>query len=177
MDRLTHWYTKVAGVTHPNDDGSDRQTILRRCRPGEQVDLEHEEDNPYDPNAVRVLRENGEQLGYLNAGMARNVVADAMAGFMWAVYVTDLTGGTRGKPTRGANLLVVRAAPGVTPKEVNAYIDGLIPARKPAAMPRRPRAASRGAVRAETVPAQAVVGMLALVTASVLVALLLRSCV
>jgi len=43
---ITHFYTKVAGVTYENRDGNDRQRIIRRCRYHEQLVIEHEHDNP-----------------------------------------------------------------------------------------------------------------------------------
>jgi len=57
------FYSKVVGVTYDNPDGSSRQAIIARCRLGEQLILEAEPDNQHDPNAVKVLRTNGQQLG------------------------------------------------------------------------------------------------------------------
>ena len=37
--RLRHAFAKVAGVTFPNDDGSERQMILGKCKVGEQLIL------------------------------------------------------------------------------------------------------------------------------------------
>src|SRR5262245_40885547 len=45
--RLRHSFAKVAGVTFPNDDGSERQEIIKRCRPGEQLHLRHDAYNEY----------------------------------------------------------------------------------------------------------------------------------
>lgn len=56
--------TRVAGVTFENDNGTSRQEILQRCTPGETIVLEHW-PMPEDEYAVKVLRENGEQLGYI----------------------------------------------------------------------------------------------------------------
>ena len=64
--------THVAGVTHRNSDGTRRQAIIRKCSIGEKVDLVDEPDNKYDPNAIKVCRKNGEQLGYIPAGYACN---------------------------------------------------------------------------------------------------------
>ena len=57
--------SKVVGVTRHNHDGSDRQVIAGQCRQGEELTLRREPDNPQDPNAVAVFRENGDQVGYL----------------------------------------------------------------------------------------------------------------
>lgn len=60
--------TKVVGVTF---DG--RQNVIRRLRIGEMLELEREPDNPHDPNAVKVIRKTGEQIGYLNRELAKDV--------------------------------------------------------------------------------------------------------
>lgn len=57
--------TKVAGVTFDN-----RQAILAKLVYGETIQLRREPENPYDRNAIRVERLNGEQIGYLNRSMA-----------------------------------------------------------------------------------------------------------
>jgi HIRAN domain len=60
-----------AGVTHKNRDGSDRQRILKSCRPGMRVRLAREPDNPVDPHAVAVRIAGGQQIGYLEAEVAQ----------------------------------------------------------------------------------------------------------
>jgi len=62
---------RVAGVTHKNRDGSDRQRILKSCRPGMRVVLAREPDNPVDMNAVAVRVAGGQQIGYLAADVAK----------------------------------------------------------------------------------------------------------
>jgi hypothetical protein len=62
---------RVAGVTHKNRDGSDRQRILKTCRAGMRVNLIHESDNPVDPNAVAIRIAGGQQIGYLAADVAQ----------------------------------------------------------------------------------------------------------
>ena len=57
--------TKAAGVTFHN-----RQAVLAKLVPGETIQLRREPHNPYDRNAIRVERLNGEQIGYLNRNMA-----------------------------------------------------------------------------------------------------------
>ena len=60
--------TKIAGVTHQNADGSDRQTLIKTLRPGEELKLVREPDNPYDKCAIAVFKLSGEQLGYTHGG-------------------------------------------------------------------------------------------------------------
>jgi hypothetical protein len=104
------FYTNVAGVTHRNPDGSDRQGIVSCCPKGERVNLIREPDNPYDSFAVKVVRANGEQIGYLPAHVVRNEgggwnVARCMdRGCKYIAQVSSVTGG--GGMSYGLNLQV-----------------------------------------------------------------------
>lgn len=60
--------TKVVGVSF-----EDRQEVIARLHFGDRVWLEQETDNPHDPNAILVTRNNGEQIGYLNRHLASNL--------------------------------------------------------------------------------------------------------
>lgn len=77
--------------------------------------LKREQNNPHDPNAVGVwivaraliFFTDEAQIGYLPAGH----VADEIAGHIdrgGGVHaeIADITGGERGKPTLGVNLLI-----------------------------------------------------------------------
>lgn len=57
--------TRVAGVTFDNPDGSNRQQILKNCRPRESVKLVREPDHPHDKYAIAVFTIAGKQVGYL----------------------------------------------------------------------------------------------------------------
>jgi cold shock CspA family protein len=57
--------TKVVGVTYEN-----RQHVVALCSVGDQVLLIREPKNSYDSNAVMVVRENGQQIGYINRLLA-----------------------------------------------------------------------------------------------------------
>lgn len=75
--RLSAFYTTVAGTHFQNLDGSSRCLIISKCKLGELLELEHEPENQFDPNATAVLREETkEQLGYLNARLAGELVRD-----------------------------------------------------------------------------------------------------
>ena len=63
--------TTIAGVTYPNEDGTDRQAILTALRVGEDLVLNREPGNPHDKYAVAVFRANGQQVGYVPAGDIR----------------------------------------------------------------------------------------------------------
>jgi hypothetical protein len=125
MAEIRHMFTKVVGVTMRNPDGVSRQKVVAACSPLEKLKLEHEDDNPADPNAVAVRRKNGQQLGYLRAEIAEEVVRRSKQGYRYGAYVTAITGGTKGKGSRGANLLLIIAEPGVTDRKVQKYANKL----------------------------------------------------
>ncbi len=90
--------TTVAGVEHDNDDGTSRHKTIKRCRQGEMLSLEREPRNRFDPNAIRVLRGSGEQLGYLTARVAGGMMTEGMAEYLdkggeYKVVIKGITGG------------------------------------------------------------------------------------
>jgi len=98
----------VAGVTHKNADGSNRQDIIIACSEGERLELVPEPDNPHskDRTAVKVCRRNGAQLGYIPAQESPRVSVMFQKGYkLWAV-IRAVTGGTDSKPTLGVNIAV-----------------------------------------------------------------------
>jgi len=99
---VRHFFANVAGESFTNDDGSDRQTIIASCRVCEPLILDAAPDNPKDENAIRVLRENGEQIGYLERAMAARLVADLSD---FSAFVAGV--GRGGGPYLGVSLLMV----------------------------------------------------------------------
>lgn len=67
-----HFFATLAGVSFPNDDGSDRQQILAMCVAREWLTLEPEPANPFDDNAIGVVSARG-QIGYLDRRCAREI--------------------------------------------------------------------------------------------------------
>jgi hypothetical protein len=120
LDRATeHWLdqhpeidkffpSKVAGVSQENRDGSSRQQILQRCSAPESLRLVPEPDNPVDLKAIAVLRQNGEQLGYLNARLAQETYNRLRKGERWGARLTAITGDDDPHHTHGANILMFR---------------------------------------------------------------------
>lgn len=67
--------TKVVGVSKDNADGSSRQDIIKReVSEDDKLSLEAEPENPYDPNAIKVLSKDGNQIGYLSKEMAETIL-------------------------------------------------------------------------------------------------------
>ncbi len=100
------FFTKAVGVTKSNPDGSSRQDIIARCKIGEVLELIHQPNNRYDPNAIAVhRRKTGEQIGFRD--LASDLVRDAAAGKQFSAEISDLTGGGFfAKKTCGVNIKI-----------------------------------------------------------------------
>lgn len=108
--------TKIRGVSHKNQDGSDRQAIIRKhIHGGRELLLAREPDNPYSEtgNAVSVwyekrglLRRRRLQLGYLGSDLADEVAPLLDQRWRYRVVVLGITGGSRNQPTRGVNIKI-----------------------------------------------------------------------
>lgn len=85
--------TKIRGISNYQDNA-------KRVTPGEQLYIEHEPSNAYDPNAHAVFS-NGRQIGYLSAELAQQLSEDDQLG----AIVLDVTGGGRKKT--GVNILLL----------------------------------------------------------------------
>jgi hypothetical protein len=125
---VRHFYTKVAGVTYKNDDGSDRQDILSTCSPLKKLRLEHEDNNPHDPNAIRVCTEEGRQIGHLFRDVASDVWWRMQHNFTYAAVSANLTGGTKEYPQLGMNIILLVGRPRVSQEEMQAYLVRIMPA-------------------------------------------------
>lgn len=106
---LKPFYSKIAGVTRKNPDGTSRQRLLKRCKVGQPLKLVREPSNPADENAVMVLTMDGKQLGYLNADVACEIAPRLDAGGRVDCEISDLTGGGLfRKRTRGCNIKITK---------------------------------------------------------------------
>ena len=70
METIFETRTKIVGVTRGN-----RQELLEELSEYDEIELVREPNNPHDPNAIAVLNPDGEKLGYIRAGLARDLVA------------------------------------------------------------------------------------------------------
>ena len=107
------FHSKIIGITDHSREGSDRQAIAAQCRAGERLVIAREPEHPVNPNAIRVSRLSGEQLGYLPRHRLRRIAHRIARGWHYAGVSTGLTGGTPRKPSRGVNLAVFVGKPGV----------------------------------------------------------------
>jgi hypothetical protein len=124
--RLRHTFAKVAGVTFPNDDGSERQAIIERCSPREQLILRHDADNACSAFAIDVLRTNGEQLGHAPEYLAERICNELEDGYRVVGILANVTGGTWDKPTRGVNFAAFFLGADVTNEEFKRYAETVL---------------------------------------------------
>jgi hypothetical protein len=101
------FHTKVVGVTKKNEDGRKRQEVIAGCKVGELVLLIRENENPYDSNAIAVYHSSRNKIGFIAADLAERLAPDMDSGQTISARVSDLTGGTPEKPSRGVNLEIV----------------------------------------------------------------------
>ncbi|WP_274363743.1 HIRAN domain-containing protein [Paenibacillus thermotolerans] len=74
-DEYRQFQLNVAGITHKNEDGSKRADVAFSCHYGQKLLLVRDPENPYDSNAVQVLTEYGQQLGFIDSWNAKEMQA------------------------------------------------------------------------------------------------------
>ena len=85
--------SKVVGVTFRNEDGSRRQELIEELCEGDQLGIVPEPDNPHDADAIAVTNAYGEQIGYLNQRLAKDVKKSCLDGCTWICFLRKKTGG------------------------------------------------------------------------------------
>lgn len=88
--------TKVKGVTYNNSDGTSRQTIISRLTLSSPISLKRDYANLYDPNAVMVVTEAGDQIGFLDRDMAGRISVAMDRGEQPRVSILRIAGGSDG---------------------------------------------------------------------------------
>ncbi|MCK8826359.1 hypothetical protein MWH25_01180 [Natroniella acetigena] len=104
------FYSKITGVTHDNEDGSSRQKLLKGCEVDQKLSLEHS-PNYYDLNAVKVLNNSGQQLGWLTKRVNKEIAGLLNAEEEVIVKIKEFTGGTKDRDT-GCNIRVIKPVDG-----------------------------------------------------------------
>ena len=102
----TSFFTTIAGVTH-----NGRQRIIARCSVGERLLLVRDPANRYDAGAIKVMRLNGEQVGFIPAHVSSGGDPSGLASQMdrgdeYGCRIKDLTGGGEGT-NLGVNIEVM----------------------------------------------------------------------
>ncbi|NFV80028.1 HIRAN domain-containing protein [Magnetospirillum aberrantis] len=85
---------------------SYRQAEIRHAKAGEELLLIREPNNPHDRNAIKVCRRNGQQIGYIMAGMAPRLADQINSGTRMGAVLEEIRGGTRDRPSLGVAIRV-----------------------------------------------------------------------
>jgi hypothetical protein len=85
-----HFYTKLVGITHENEDGTLRESLIATCKPFDPLEVVWEPNNRYDPNAIAIHKTNGRMLGYLNSRTAEEVARSMKRGTVWQACVNGI---------------------------------------------------------------------------------------
>lgn len=123
--RIRHQFTKVAGVTFSNDDGTDRQFILSNCQAGEQLILRHDPLNEHSECAIEVRRTTGEQIGYVPEWLTQEVRAIAESGYRILAVLKEIAGEADNESNLRAKIILLYIQTDVTDDEVTAYANAL----------------------------------------------------
>ena len=95
-------YSKLQGVTRTNRDGSERQDVIAElCYQGQQL-LLMRAPNQYSNNNLDVYV--AYQVGQVNPELADLLAPILDEGRVVRAQITEITGGTEDKPTRGVNV-------------------------------------------------------------------------
>lgn len=104
------FYSKIAGVSFRNDDGADRQNLIRAyARPGLILVLKREPGNRFSPDGTTIgiwLSSPKVQIGYINDEVSLKLAPILDGGGSVIASITEITGGTNDKPTTGVNLRI-----------------------------------------------------------------------
>jgi hypothetical protein len=95
-------YSKLQGVTRTNRDGTNRQDIISElCYQGQQL-LLMRAPNRYNENNLDVYV--AYQVGQVTPELADFLAPILDEGDVVQAHVTEITGGSEDKPTRGVNV-------------------------------------------------------------------------
>ena len=86
-------YTKIVGVTFDNEDGINRQEIIKTLTPKQELNVIAEPLNPFDSNCQRVETKDGKQVGNIKRELAIDMTKGRKNGWGYKAVITDLTGG------------------------------------------------------------------------------------
>ena len=102
MQAVETMYSKLQGVTRTNADGSQRQDVIAElCYQGQQL-LLMRAPNQFSHNNIDMYV--AYQIGQVNPDLADLLAPILDQGGMVRAHITEITGGTEEKPTRGVNV-------------------------------------------------------------------------
>lgn len=104
MGNNQNFYTKIAGVTFDNDNGTNRQELLRLSKPGDRLFLVPS-PNEYNDTAVKVMSDSlNEQLGWLKSELSEEIFNWIKDGNEYSAEISEITGLDDENKTLGCNI-------------------------------------------------------------------------
>lgn len=105
------FHSKIAGVSHKNLDGSNRQEIIKKyAKAGCDLIIMPDISNPVDKNAlglwIDIGRKQLKQLGYISHELAPEIRQAKATGHQVAIEISNITGGSKSKTTYGVNIRI-----------------------------------------------------------------------
>jgi hypothetical protein len=97
--------------------------LVGNCQPGEPLRFVADPGNRYDENAIKVMRSNGEQLGYLKKELAEELITKTLEGYSYVVAVASITEPLHGG-WHGCNILILEADPQTSIEALEEYAIG-----------------------------------------------------
>ena len=84
----------------------DHQQVISKLRVGDRLILDREPENVYDPNAIAVMTEAGEKVGYIDRYTAEDLARglDSLEKRQIPAEVADITGGLTGDSKLGVRI-------------------------------------------------------------------------
>lgn len=117
-DIASSFSTGVMGEFYDNADGTSRQKILKRCKPGQQLHLICDIENPKHGKAVLVTTVSGQGIGYLPWDLAELVAPEMMVdGWLYRVRLDEV------KFEKGCLQAEISASKIENPADENAVLD------------------------------------------------------
>lgn len=99
------FYTKVVGVSFEG-----RQEMVRKLEIGQSVELVRQPENTHDRNAIAVISEAGEQIGFIKAKLSKDLAPVMDSGVKYVAEITSLNGNNDADmDTLGVNIFVEKA--------------------------------------------------------------------
>lgn len=80
---------KVVGVTFANDDGTNRQSIIKGLSKTDNITIRRDPTNKYDTNAIAVWSDKG-QAGYIGKDYSSILAPMMDAGVQFKVTIADV---------------------------------------------------------------------------------------
>jgi hypothetical protein len=78
--RVKAFYAKVAGAGHTASGGTPHAAVIEKCNTFDILRLEPSSESPLAPNAVAVVNEAGQQIGFLDSRAAGEAARNARRG-------------------------------------------------------------------------------------------------